>query len=104
MKKISQNTIIGWAVGIIVFINFILIPYLYRREATRSVLNVLEAWKSGDLPSTYDDWIDPQKSPPVYGVLKYKITNRKFYKKDGDRFAEISAYLELSNTTVIPDK
>jgi hypothetical protein len=75
--------------------------YLQRREAGRVVQAVLERWKEGDLPRTYDYWEDLGKSPPVYDILSYKINQRSFNREGGQWKARISVTLEFSSSNVL---
>lgn len=89
-------------IGLLVFLNFFMTPYLHQRETTRIVTAVLEGWKSGDIPETFQYWESPYAAPPAYGLLSYQINKKAFYKKDRIKHGQIFATLEFSADNTFP--
>lgn len=73
--------------GLMVFINFIFIPFLHHREVTRIIDSVLHYWQGPEFSKAYEHWEEYQKSPPIYDLQDYKIVKRAFGKADGVRTA-----------------
>ena len=99
---IRKNKIILSSVLFILFYFFVLIPYLYRREAARTVQSVIKSWQTGDMSYAFNAWLDMQKSPPVYELVSAKITKSIFDKKDGARHALIYAILTFKPDNTLP--
>ena len=83
-------------------LNFLLKPYLHQREVIRIVETVLINWQHGDLTLNYAFWKNPEKSPPIYGLISYKIKNKDFSKRGKLSYAKISATLEFAPDNITP--
>ena len=93
------------ALGLLLIVlswNFLLIPYLYRREAIRTVQSILKSWKTGNLLDAISAWENMQKSAPVYGLLSSHITKGIFDNKDGMRHAQNFTILEFTADNPMP--
>ena len=98
----NKKYVIGSVIAAFVLLNILLVPYLNKRSAIKSVKKVLTFWVEDNLIEPVEFWEDPEKSPPVYGLQSFKILNKRFYKKDGGYFAEIVVVLNLSQNTIMP--
>ena len=95
--------IAGAVVAVVIAGNVLLTPYLHRRETARIVRAVLEDWKNGQILEAFQYWENPQKSPPVEGLVSYKINQQILDEKDGRRHARIFTMLEFpSGETAAP--
>ncbi len=85
-------------------LNIFLKPYLEQREVIKIVRTVLTCWQKGDLPSVYALWKNPEKSPPVYGLISYKIKNKYFGKREKISYAQVSTMLEFTTDNIAPSE
>ncbi len=98
----NKNIIIISASAFLLSINFILFPYLHRREATHIVESVIKSWEANDLSYAFNAWENMQKSPPIYDLVSGEITKRIFDRKNGVRHALIYARLEFHDNSTLP--
>lgn len=89
-------------VAFLLFINFVVGPYVYKREVINIVKAVLNHWADGNQAASYEYWQDPNKSPPISDLTDYKITKKIFDKEDSVGHALIYTVLELPSSTVLP--
>ena len=104
MKKSTNVTLTILGLIALAGIYFVLIPYVDRREASRIVDRVLNLWSTQNLTTTYEYWLDPQKSPPVFGLNTYQVKSQKFDTQDGAAHALFTVYLEFSLDNFMPSK
>lgn len=77
----------------ILTVHFAVVPFLHKRQASRTVETILSLWQAGDLAPTFKYWKDEELSPPVYGVSSYKILDKKF---SPEKKAEFLVAVEFS--------
>ncbi len=90
------------AIILLVSGNLFLTPYLHQREVTRIVTAVLEGWESGAIPETYEYWEDPNKAPPAYNLISYRIIKKNLVKENDQRRAQIFVTIEFSVDNILP--
>jgi hypothetical protein len=91
--------------GIIVFLlglNFLLAPYLNRKEATKVVHAVLRLWAEGDIPGAFGYWENQRRTPPVYDVISSTVNKKIFTKKDKVWQAQFFVTLEFPEGNIFP--
>lgn len=96
-KLITAIIIIGILLSIFPFKTF-----LNNRQAASVVTDVLHNWKENNIPKAIEAWSDREKSPPVSGLVDYKINSKVFGKKDGVRFAQITVMIIFPSNTDLP--
>ncbi len=97
-----NNILIFLIVVILISLNIFLKPYLYEREVLNTAKTILTAWQKGDIPSVYPFWQDPQKSPPIYGLVSSEIKDKIFSEKEDVSYAQIFVILKFSQDNILP--
>lgn len=91
--------------GIIVFLlglNFLLTPYLHKREATNIVTTVLRLWAEGNIPGAFGYWENQEQTPPVYDVVSSTVNKKIFKKREKTWQARIFVTLEFREGNILP--
>ena len=105
MNAINISTrdkyIIG-AVTFVLFINFVVAPFIDRQKAVGVIKSVLNSWVAEDAAAAIRNFKDPIKSPPIYNLKSYKIKKMTIVKEDGVLIAKFSVMLELEENNIYP--
>ncbi|OGX08354.1 MAG: hypothetical protein A2Z88_06760 [Omnitrophica WOR_2 bacterium GWA2_47_8] len=100
--KITPKKVFTTALILLLGINLILVPYLYRKKTTAVLQKVLSFWEAGDPASAMAYFEHPNQSPPIFSVNSYKIVKRKFGGKKGRRHAEFHVILNFPKENLLP--
>ncbi len=92
----NKKIIITLAV-VLLTVNFLLRPFLHKKESTKIVEKILSLWEAGNVADTFDYWQDIKKTPPVSSLYSYKIINNVFDKKDGRYHAKIIVEIDFDS-------
>jgi len=98
----NKNSLIIGAVIFVVFVSFVVKPYLMKRTALNVVKKVLVHWKKGELTESFAFWLNQEQAPPVYSLMNYEIEDKKYDKKDGEFFGHIFVVLDFASNNVLP--
>jgi len=101
LQKYKNHIIIG-VVVFLVLINFVFVPFLYRRQATKLVLSFLEGWQSGNSAAGLYFWQDKEDFPPIYGLEDYELVNKTFDKENNMRHALFEITMDFSAGNITP--
>ena len=92
----NKKIIITLAV-VLLTVNFLLRPFLHKKESTKIVEKILSLWEAGNVADTFDYWQNIKKTPPVSSLYSYKIINNVFDKKDGRYHAKIIVEIDFDS-------
>ncbi|MCK5632469.1 hypothetical protein KAH94_01865 [bacterium] len=92
----NKKIIITLAV-VLLTVNFLLRPFLHKKESTKIVEKILSLWEAGTVADTFDYWQNIKKTPPVSSLYSYKIINNVFDKKDGRYHAKIIVEIDFDS-------
>ena len=82
--------------------NSMLKQYLYRRDAVKTVQEILHYLKIEDLTQAARYWEDKKNFVPMYELTSSKIKNKKFYTEAGMLHAEFIIALEFPAGNLLP--
>jgi hypothetical protein len=91
----------NYIIIVIVFIALIFAGNAFRgcqrdRDVEKTVITVLDYWKTGDLTLAMNYWVHAAESPPVYGLTDYQILSKEVSKSDAGYVARVIVKLEFS--------
>jgi hypothetical protein len=99
-KKYLQYA--GGVLAAILFLQFVIIPFISRQTARRTINNTLNSWLAEDSAAAMKNFVEPNASPPVYGLKAYKIKSQKFYSVNGKPAAQFLIELDFKTDNVFP--
>ena len=100
MNRLNSLIILSILLFLSVFIN--LKGYLERREVINLTKTILNYLLKDDISKTYIFWENAKDTPPIYGLVGYKITGYILGKKNNASYGQVYATFSFTPNNLLP--
>lgn len=98
----KTTTTIALIIGLLAFIQFIVMPISRQKSATKAIRTILSDWSEENMLSPMNYWANRDAYPNVPKLNSYKIRNQQIFKKDNVLFARFNIDLKFADNNYMP--
>lgn len=98
----KTTTQIAIIIAVLAIVQFIILPIIRNRSATKIVKSILSDWIQENMLSPMNYWENRDAYPNVAKLISYKIRNKQIYKKNDVLFARFHIDLKFADNNFMP--